>query len=57
MAMSETYGINWGRWAVVAVGMVLVRVVLRGMSGALAIAGDEALYRAAEAADRIKLAR
>ena len=57
MAMSETDGINWGHWAAVAGGMVLLRVLLRGMSGALAIAGDEALYRAAEAADRIKRAK
>lgn len=54
MAMSETYGINWGRWALVAGGLVLLRALLRAMSGALAIAGDEARYRAAEAADRIK---
>ena len=52
--MSETLGINWGRRAVVVGGMVLLRALLRAMSGALAIAGDEARYRAVEAADRIR---
>ncbi|WP_426244810.1 hypothetical protein [Nocardioides sp. LHG3406-4] len=44
--MDGSSGIRWGRWAAFAGGVLLLRGVLRGASGALALAGDEALYRA-----------
>ena len=54
--MSKTSGVNWGRWAALAGGVVLVRGVLGGMLRASTLARDEIFYRVVEAAERSRRA-